>query len=210
MPPKRAYQRRNPTRGTGPLGLFDVNHSNADLMRRNGHVAYWATGPNRKGIKLDYDLSRDIGTQVIGDLSYFYVVSTDCGCVDPIKANTPRGKLKIGISNAKAMNFTYRLQHYQAMWGDSCYLHGLILFKTKAQANAFEAAVKRDTLNIPENGANIRNGAPIPGAKVKVHERFSLEDIVAVMDTVDTLRQQPYWQAHTGAPRRGVVRRVRL
>ena len=68
-----------PTRSSNPIDQFDIGHSNKDLKRRNGHVAYFATGAGRPGLKLSYDLSPDIGTKVIGNNSFFYVVALTVG-----------------------------------------------------------------------------------------------------------------------------------
>lgn len=188
------------TRTSRAINLFDTGHSDKDLKRRNGHVAYMSTGPGRKGLKLTYDLSTDIGKKVIGNNSFFYVVSTDCGCNDPVTANTTKGKLKIGISVSNSPSFAQRLHHYQKYWGDSCYIHCLILFKMKHQAKNFEAAVKRHTIRIPENGANVQNGIALDHDRI--HERFSLQDIVPVLDAIDEVRQRPYWKKETEPPKK--------
>ena len=180
---------------SSPISLFDTGHSDKDLKRRNGHIAYFDSSPGRKGIKLTYQLSTDIGKKVIGKNSFFYVVSTDCGCNDPVTANSPKGKLKIGISVSNSPSFAQRLHHYQKYWGDSCSIHCLILFKMKHQAKNFEAAIKRATIDIPENGANVENGIALDHDRI--HERFSIEDIVEVMDAIEEVRSKPHWKKET-------------
>ena len=65
----------------------------------------------------------------------------------------------------------------------------------KHQAKNFEVAIKRATIDIPENGANVENGVPIDHNRM--HERFSLEDIVEVMDAIEEVRAKPYWKKET-------------
>ena len=69
-----------------------------------------------------------------------------------------------------------------------------------AAAKNFEAAVKRHTIKIPENGANVQNGIPLDHDRI--HERFSLEDIVQVMDAIDEVRQRPHWKKETEPPKK--------
>ena len=115
-------------------------------------------------------------------------------------ANSTKGKLKIGISISSTPSFARRLHHYQKYWGDSCHIHCLILFKMKHQAQNFKAAVKRATIDIPENGANVQSGVPIDHDRI--HERFSLEDIVEVMDAIEEVRSKPHWKQPTPPPKK--------
>jgi hypothetical protein len=176
------------------------NHFNTPILqketkKKRGHLYLL---PNIDGISLTWDFNKQL-SQNLKNYSYFYVISINCPCVDPLDS---RGKVKLGYSSAQAtMNtgFTQRLVHWQRVYGASTdlKLHMLVLFQggSRYLPEQFESQVK-DILhkkNYIQNGANIqlKNGVPYVHKTKHKAEFFRMTDLNAVLNTAMDVYNNP-------------------
>ena len=156
---------------------------------------------DRDGLQLSWDVNKWLGQNVIKDHSYFYVVSTDCSCVDPLDK---QGKVKLGYSSAQSTNNGYaeRLANWQRVWGTkSIKIHMLVLFHNRYLAEQFESQTKDRLENLVENGANIQqvdDGEPYIHKNPWKHEWFRLRDLSVVLASATHVYQQRKNNANVG------------
>lgn len=181
------------------MARFELPVDENETKKKRGYMVF----DYQTGSRLTYTLAKDINQEVVGKKAYFYVVSTNCPCVDALGSG---GRTKLGISGGPAKstpNFARRLDEWRTVWGPSVKLHMLILFDTMPQAKYFEKQVKEATRPLLESKSNILDDK-LEHEEVKaiehrlkykpqnrLHEYFMLTDLRAVLDTARGIFMRP-------------------
>jgi hypothetical protein len=165
--------------------IFNTPIIQSELGKKRG---FMFVNPTVQGHLLSYDFNKDLSGLLKG-YSYYYVISIDCPCVDPLD---DRGKVKLGYSAAQSTltsGWTQRLSFWQRVYGSvNLRLHMLVLFKggNHYLASQYESQVKQilHQKKYIENGANIdvKNGKTMIHKNSQKAEFFRIVDLRAVLD----------------------------
>lgn len=181
------------------IDRFDLPINEEETKKKRGYMVF----DHESGTRLSYNLAKYINQEVVGRKAYYYVISSNCACLDALGSG---GRTKLGMSGGPAKstpNFARRLDEWRTVWGPSVKLHMLILFDTVAQAKFFEKEVKELTRPLLESASNIMDAKLEPEEvraiehrlktkpQNRLHEYFMLTDLRAVLDSSRAVFMRP-------------------